>query len=145
VANSRVPKISVLKLIVRDWMEDVARAHLFVQLVHALNDDPATGRPRDERLRSGAHRLLERLSLAPSLVASFPEVQDGIVAAEHGEAPVVMKHFEPQPIAIEVDRRRRVSHWKRRDRLPESCHARSPAIYSVTTGPRGPIGYAAES
>jgi hypothetical protein len=50
-------------------------------------------------------------------------VQDGIVAAEHGEARIVMKHFEPQPIAVEVHGRRRISDWERRDRLSESCHA----------------------
>ena len=83
-------------------MEDVTLAHLFVQRVHALNGDPATGRPRNERLRSGAYGPLERPPLAPGLITRFPEVQDGIVAAEHGEAPIVMKHFEPQPIAVEI-------------------------------------------
>jgi len=115
-------------------MEDVTLAHLFVQRVDALNGDPATGGPRNERLRSGANGLLERPPLAPGLITRFPEVQDGIVAAEHGEGPVVMEHVEPQPIAVKVHRRHRISDWKRRDRLSESCHAGRLQIYSDANG-----------
>jgi hypothetical protein len=49
-------------------------------------------------------------------------MEDGIVAAKHGEARVMMKHFEPQLIAVEVHGCRRISDGKRRDRLPETCH-----------------------
>ena len=61
-------------------------------------------------------------------------MQDGIVAAEHGEAPVLMKHFEPKPTAVEVHGRRRISDWERRDRLSESCHAGRLQIYFDANG-----------
>jgi hypothetical protein len=46
-----------------------------------------------------------------------------------------MKHSEPQSIAIEVDCRRRVSDWKRRDRLPETCQSGHLQIYSEAKRP----------
>ena len=78
-------------------MQHVGLRELLVQLVDAGRLDPAACRARDERLRARADGPVERLALAPALVARLPEVEDGIVARQHREAAVMVENLEAEP------------------------------------------------
>ena len=107
-------------------MKHVAPLELVVELVDPVDLDAAAGRSGDERLRARADGpVTEVVALAPALVARLPEVQHRIVATEDGEAPVVVQDLEAEPVAVERDRRGRVPHRQRRDRLRQAHHRRS--------------------
>jgi hypothetical protein len=46
-------------------------------------------------------------------------MEDDVVAAEHGEAAVVMQDLEAEPVAVEADAPGDASRRQRRDRGPE--------------------------
>ena len=64
-------------------------------------------------------------SLAPALVARFPEVHDGVAASEHREAAVMVENVEPEPVPVEGNGGSHVPHRHRRNRLLERHHRRS--------------------
>ena len=52
-------------------------------------------------------------------------MHDCVVAAQDGEAAVVVEDVEAEPVAVERDRGGRVSNRQRRNRLGEGHHRRS--------------------
>ena len=62
---------------------------------------------------------------APALVARLPEVKNGIVPRQDGEASVVVEHLEAEAVVVEGDRGGGVPNGERRDRLAQRHHRRS--------------------
>src|SRR5215218_6111916 len=92
-------------------MEHVVPAQLRVEVVHALDEDAAARRPRDERLGAGADgRLPQRPAFPPALVARLPQVDARVVPSEHREALMLVQDLEAEPVAVERARGGRVAH-----------------------------------
>ena len=119
-ANSRVPKSDASTPRARHLACSTSRScSSSEQRVDVGDLDPAAGRAGEERLGAGPDRPLQRVALPPFLVGGLPQVHDGVVPAQHGEAAVVVQHLEAEPVAVEGDGRGGVAHREGRDRAAE--------------------------
>lgn len=125
------PEVGVVDSLFRHGMKNVASAKFVKELIDAFNSDAATGRSRNKGLGAGGNGPLAPVALPPAFVARLPQVQDGLVAPQDGETPVVMQHVEAEAVAIESDGGGRVSNRQGRDCLIESdggSHQIGPVI-----------------
>jgi hypothetical protein len=103
--------------------------HLVEQRVDVGHLDPAAGGAGEERLGAGAHRTAGTGAGPPRHVAGLPEVQDGVVPAQDGEAAVLVQDLEAQLLGVEGDSRHDVADRKRGNGAAEGHAA------TVVSGP----------
>jgi hypothetical protein len=59
-------------------------------------------------------------------------MHDRVIAVEDGEAAVLVKDREAEPVTVEVDGGGRVPYRQSGDRLVEAAHDAHPRMYKVT-------------
>src|SRR5206468_5466472 len=103
-------------------MKNLLRTQLLVEVVHAVDENPAARRSRDERLGPGTHRLVERAAVPPAVVSGLPQVDPRLIALQDGKSFILVTEVEAEPAAVERRRRGDVTDRHGGNRLTERRH-----------------------